>query len=196
MPNKNKKGVSEEINNTLTLEKLRKFFPDWPSEYDEAKQAELWALFAQEYYCAAIIINDEITKTRKFLNENKNIQITEDIGIRMHGHAAAIFCLAFSIELLVKAVFIKCVANKSMKPNQKIDFANHKISILIKEINEIVIIDEKEKALIKTIEQIILYGKYPTNKEPSDKKTREKLPDFHNFKLLAEPLYKKLISKI
>lgn len=177
----------------LNLDQIRKIFPDWPSEYDSAKQVNIWVTLAQEYYHAALILDDEITKNHKYLHEHEYVQRNDKILIRMGGHNPAIFCFAFALELLIKAVYIKQVAGHTMVPNQSIGFANHKISILVAEIKDIVI-SKEERELIPIIERIVCSGKYPTNKKPSDRKLRDKLPQFSDFRLLTEPLYNKLMA--
>lgn len=175
------------------LDRIRQIFPDWPSEYDEAKQASSWFTLAQEYYCAAFILEEEINKNDQLLHSKNGIVITDEIAMRMHGHEPAIFCFAFAIELLIKALFVKNVASNTILPNQTLNFANHKISDLVINIKNLILTKE-EKDLILKIEEIVVSGKYPTSKKPSDSKTRERLPCFSNFKLIAQPLYKKLMT--
>ncbi len=179
----------------MSLEDIRKFFPDWPSEFDVAKIPSHWAALAQEYYCAATVLNDEIIKCNKYLFDEKPKYPSDSIIIRLKLGRPAIFCFTFAIELIVKAVYIKKIARLKMKPNEKIFLKSHNVIELLQEMPEIEL-NDNEKQLLDSIEALIKDGKYSSGLKPSNSKEPLSLPNFINFKNIAEPLYQRLQKMI
>lgn len=173
-----------------SFESIRKAFPDWPSEFDRARQPDGWAMLAQDFYCAALIVNTETEKSHDWLHANDGKQITHEIAVRLHGQRAALFCMAFAVELIIKAVYVKKIGAKQMKPNCRINFGSHGITQLAAEMTDISLTDP-EKAAIRLAQEIIVNGKYPTSTKPKDTAESMMLPNLRRAIEMLEPIYEK-----
>jgi len=173
-----------------SLESIRKVFPDWPSEFDRARQPDGWAMLAQDFYCAALIVNTETKKVHDWLHADEGKQITHEIAVRLHGQRAALFCMAFAVELIIKAVYVKQIETKEMKPNCHIKFGNHRITQLAAKMTDISLTDS-EKMAIQLAQEIIVNGKYPTSTKPKDTIESMMLPNLRSTIEMLEPIYEK-----
>lgn len=178
----------------IKLDKIRKTFPNWPSELEVAKQSSNWASMAQSFYCASIILNDERENAQRLMNSETVNQINEDIVMRIQVEAPAIFCLAFSLELAIKAVLIKQGAITDLETGQKLPFSSHLINDLAKQIAGLDFLPNEEQCL-ELAASIIANGKYPVGKAPCELKNGVKLyPNYKDFRKMAEPLYIRLMN--
>lgn len=178
------------------LDAIRKIFPDWASEFDVAKQPDNWAMRAQDFYCAALIISEELDETHKFLHEKNGCKITEKIAIRLNGRSAGVFCMAFAIELSIKAVYVKEIAKDSMVPNERITFGNHKLVDLVRDTSLTSSMSQDELDAISLAEELIAHGKYPAALKPSDSAESMYIPDLRILIDKLKPIYVKFSNLI
>lgn len=89
------------------LEVVRKVFPDWPSELDVAKCESNWAVMAQNFYCAASVLQSEFDSVHRQMHSGEPLQMAEDIFMKQHISQPALFCMAFALELAAKAATLR-----------------------------------------------------------------------------------------
>lgn len=168
--------------------------PDWPSELDIAKQSARWAMMAQSFYCASVVLNDEREKAHRQMHMETGNQISIDLARREEVGVPAIFCLAFSLELAIKAALIQQGAIAELETGQKLPFSSHSLCELAKTIKGLNLVPIEEECLERAA-IIIADGKYPVRKKPCGAKNGlPGYPNYHNFLCTAEPLYERLMN--
>jgi hypothetical protein len=177
----------------MEIKEIRKAFPGWPSEFDVAKNPIMWAELAQQYFCAAKVLNSESNKVRFIIHENNGSVLSNSDECKLSTLTPSIFCLSFSIELAIKALYIKQFASHTMKPNVDTDFSHHRISVLAAKLTHIEL-NKEEIELLKQIEGLVISGKYRVGKSSTDTKTTNVLPNFDDLFDIIEPLYNKLMN--
>jgi hypothetical protein len=176
------------------LDKIRSVFPNWPSELDVAKTSSNWAIMAQYFYCAAKVLNDEFESTRKKLHSNSGQKMTNDILIRLEVNIPSIFCLAFSLELVIKAARIKQGDINDLENGDKIPFASHSVGKMAKEIYNLNITPEEDEWLKQTA-RLITNGKYPVGIKPKSNINGILIyPTFNDFNMGTKFLYERLMK--
>jgi hypothetical protein len=160
-----------------------------------ARQHVNWASLAQDFFCAALIVGRENQKCHDWLHANDGKVITDEIAVGLHRQRAGVFCMAFAVELVIKAVYVKKIGCKHMKPNSRIDFGNHGIVQMAEEIAEASLTDS-EKEAIRIAQEIIVNGKYPSSKKPKKDTEPLSLPNLRRAIDMMEPVYKKFAGYI
>jgi hypothetical protein len=172
-----------------SLQSIRRVFPDWPSEFDVARQPQNWASLAQDFFCAALIVKGENRRCHAWLHSDAPKPFTDEIAVGLHGQRAAVFCMAFALELTIKAAYVMTNGRKRMKPNCTIDFGSHRIIQLAEDISEGCLTDADKQA-IRLAQEIIVNGKYPTTKKPKDNAESFNLPSLEHAIEAMEPVYR------
>lgn len=179
----------------MDITNIRKVFPDWPSELDMAKMASNWAMQAQAYFCAAQVLNEESKSTNQRFHSNVEKPIDEKDLIRQQTTLPAEFCLAFALELVIKAVLVHQGKLEELASGEALPF-NHKLLDQALKINDLEITDKERETLLWASDAVIS-GKYPVSKKPSDNKNgvpvARSLSDRINE---VQPTYKKLMDII
>jgi hypothetical protein len=169
------------------INKIRNIFSDWPSEQDVAKSSENWAMLAQAFFFAAIVLNEESNYAQKLLHTYEGVEISEDLIMRLQTDIPSVFCLAFSLELAIKALLIhqRKLANIP---------ANHSLLELANKIENFKVDNSTEKVL-QWASNIVVHGKYPVSNKPSDDKNGVHPGiSFQDLILNVEPVYKRFIE--
>lgn len=178
----------------IGLDQIRQRLPNWPSELDIAKQSARWAMMAQSFYCASVVLNDEMEKAHRQMHIEMENQISIDLARREEVGVPALFCLAFSLEMAIKAALIHQGAIVELQTGQKLPFSSHSLSELAKKIKGLNLLPVEEECLERAA-NIIADGKYPVRKKPCDAKNGlPGYPNYQNFLRTAEPLYERLMD--
>lgn len=177
----------------LDLDAIRKVFPYWPSELDVAKCETNWAFLAQEFFCAASVLQQEKEAVHSRMHSREPLIMTEDVLMRTHLWRPALFCMAFALELAAKAAIIRKCQGKGIVHAKRLPFAGHCLVDLCGQLPELELSTEDEK-LIAHAEQIVVSGKYPSDIKPRDDKTIPGPPQLRLFMERAVPIYLKLMS--
>ena len=178
----------------LDLNEIRKIFPDWPSELTAAKSASNWRMMAQSFLCAAEVLHEELTSAHKAMHAQveKKVQVTQIM--RQQTYHAAVFCLAFSLELAVKTAWAKLGKLDRMANGKKVPFASHSLCKLARTIDVFDIDSETEKVL-NWADSTIRDGKYPVSLNPSDAKSGVRvIRHFGSLLNEVKPVYDKLMA--
>ena len=163
------------------------------SEFDSAKQSTLWAAYGQDFYAITKIIDEEFDEAMNWMWNGNGKVAPLKVVERRHGRIAATYCMALALELVIKAAYIQEIGIKEMKPNENAGFTNHKISDLVQKITRVELCDEELKE-VKKAEEIIIFGKYPAPKKPSDTKHYWQIPSLKRTIEKLEPIYLKYTS--
>ncbi len=185
-------GVSD-IN--MDLENIRKAFPDWPSELDVAKASGNWASQAQQYFCAAQVLSEESISAQERFRANVGKKININDLIRQQTTNPTEFCLAFAIELTIKAILVAQGKLEELVSGEALPF-NHKLLDLARQIDGLDISEEEQEILLWSSEAVF-NGKYPVSKRPSDSKNGVPISSLLREQVnKVEPLYRKLMDII
>ncbi|MBI4967693.1 MAG: hypothetical protein HZC25_06195 [Rhodospirillales bacterium] len=149
----------------IDLKRISPNFPDWPSELDVAKGASNWAFLAQQFYCAAQVLREEADRVKEEIHEqDQQVEHTEWRLWRMNLGRPAAFCIAFSLELAVKAAYVSQHPDE-IKDGSLGGLKGHSLIEKCKRISRFDFTDERMK-YVKMAEEIILDGKYPVTLKP------------------------------
>jgi hypothetical protein len=91
----------------MDISQIREIFQNWPSELDVAKQSGNWAQLAQSFFFAAIVLNEEMKNAHVRMHKNIEQMVSTDLLRRIQVRVPSIFCLAFSLELSIKAALVQ-----------------------------------------------------------------------------------------
>lgn len=174
------------------LEAVRKVFPDWPSELDVAKCEANWASMAQNFYCAASVLQGELGIVHRRMHSGEPLQITEDILMRTHVSQPALFCMAFALELAAKAATIRNCQGEGIEHAKRLPFAGHCLPELCEQLPELVLSADDKELLVQAA-QIVVSGKYPSDIKPRDDKPFPNTPQLRFFMEGAVPIYLQLM---
>jgi len=171
------------------LDEIRSVFPNWPSELDVAKTSTNWASRAQAFYSG--VLNDELNSAHNEMHSRAGQVLEAEVYLRQQTQLPAEFCLAFSLELAVKAALVKQGKLEELSSGQNLPFGNHLLHILAKQLQDFQITEE----LLKWASATVLNGKYPVRKRPSDSENgvtpvRSLTSLIHTI----DPLYHKLMG--
>jgi len=174
------------------LEAVRKVFPDWPSELDVAKCETNWASMAQNFYCAASVLQGELGIVRRRMHSGEPLEMTEDILMRTHVSQPALFCMAFALELAAKAATIRKCQGKGIEHAKRLPFAGHCLPELCEQLPELALSADDKELLVQAA-QIVVSGKYPSDIKPRDDKPFPDTPQLRFFMEGAVPIYLQLM---
>jgi hypothetical protein len=178
----------------IELGQIRKAFPNWPSELEVAKQSSNWAMMAQSFYCAAVVLNDEMKNVHRQMHSEPGMQVSVDLSRREQVGVPAIFCLAFSLELAIKAALIHQGAISDLETRKKLPFSSHSIHDLAKQVEGLHLVPNEEQCLEQAA-SVIANGKYPAGVAPCELKNGVQFyPNYEDFMRTAAPLYERLMS--
>jgi hypothetical protein len=113
---------------------------------------------------------------------------------RLHTQIPAEFCLAFSLELAIKAALVAQGELEKMTSGEKLPFPDHSLHRLAQRVDGLETSPEEERAL-RWASEAIVRGKYPVPKKPCDDKNGVSV--VRSFSALfrdVEPLYKRLMD--
>jgi hypothetical protein len=178
---------------TVDLAAIRRVFPDWPSELDIAKCEGNWASMAQNFFCAASVLQEEFVTVRERMHSREQLILSEDILKRIHLSQPAVFCISFALELAAKAATIRKIQGKGIEHEQRLPFAGHCLFNLCEQLPELNL-SKDEWALIAEAEQMVVNGKYPSDIRPRDDRTIPPAPDLRHFMDRAVPIYLRLVA--
>ena len=179
----------------VDLAAIRRVFPEWPSELDIAKCETNWASMAQNFFCAASVLQDESVTVRERMHSGEPLEMIEYIFKRIHLSQPALFCIAFALELAAKAATIRKIQGKGIEHEQRLPFAGHCLFKLCEQLPELNL-SKEEWALIAEAEQMVVNGKYPSDIKPRDDRTVQRTPDLRIFMDSAVPLYLRLVELV
>lgn len=175
------------------LKAIRKVFTNYPSELDVAKCATNWAFMAQNFYCAASVLQQEEDVVHRRMHSPEPLIMTEEIVMRTNVMQPALFCMAFALELAAKAAVVRKSQGKGIEHAKKLPFAGHCLVELCKLLPELNVSTDDQK-LIARAEQIVVNGKYPSDIKPRDDKPVPSKPQLRHFMEGAVPIYLRLMS--
>jgi hypothetical protein len=178
----------------IDLDKIRAVFPEWPSELKVAKVPGNWASRAQAFFCAAKVLNEESEQAHREIHARAGEVLSENILIRNLTQLAAEFCLAFSIELAIKAALVAQGKLDHLTSGGSLPFDNHKLKTLAKEIDGLDVTADVESTL-QWAADFVLNGKYPVPKKPNEEKNGVTITkSFYDLIAAAEPIYRRLME--
>jgi len=179
--------------NRPDLSEVRKHFPHWPSELDVAKVPAHWAQMAQSFFLAAQVLNDEQRKAHRQWLDNVGQPADLDAYKRSLTMPAAFFCLAFSLELALKAALVKQGALDNLGSGQALPFSSHNLYRLAQDVDGLYL-DADHKECLEWASEIIASGKYPVGKKPRDDTVSHVNRAFSDLTRIAGPLYGELME--
>ena len=174
------------------LEVVRKVFPDWPSELDVAKCESNWAVMAQNFYCAASVLQSEFDSVHRQMHSGEPLQMAEDIFMKQHISQPALFCMAFALELAAKAATLRKTQGEGIEHAKRLPFAGHCLPELCKQLPELSLSSD-DKKLLAHAAKIVVSGKYPSDIKPRNDKAPPSMPQLWLFMEGAVPIYLKLM---
>lgn len=184
------------MNYNTDLKQIRSAFPDWPSELDLAKVPSNWIAFASAFYCAAKVLNEESSAAFQEWTQQEGQPVRAANMIRTQTQIPAEFCLAFSMELAIKAVLVSQGKLDDLSSEAALPFGNHMLHTLARDIDGFEVTSEEEGILLWA-SRTVLSGKYPVSKKPSDSKDGVKLNrSFSELYDKVYPLYQRLMDLV
>lgn len=174
------------------LEVVRKVFPDWPSELDVAKCESNWAVMAQNFYCAASVLQSEFDSVHRQMHSGEPLQMAEDIFMKQHISQPALFCMAFALELAAKAATLRKTQGEGIEHAKRLPFAGHCLPELCEQLPELSLSSD-DKKLLAHAAKIVVSGKYPSDIKPRNDKAPPSMPQLWLFMEGAVPIYLKLM---
>lgn len=174
------------------LEVVRKVFPDWPSELDVAKCESNWAVMAQNFYCAASVLQSEFDSVHRQMHSGEPLQMAEDIFMKQHISQPALFCMAFALELAAKAATLRKTQGEGIEHAKRLPFAGHCLPELCEQLPELTLSSD-DKKLLAHAAKIVVSGKYPSDIKPRNDKVPPSMPQLWLFMEGAVPIYLKLM---
>jgi hypothetical protein len=164
------------------MKQIRNAFSEWPSELEVAKEWGNWSTMACSFFCAAVVLDEELTSAGQAMYTEAGNQLRDDQLMRRQTYLPAVFCLAFSLELAVK------------KLGKLENITNHSICEIARSIDGFAI-DAKTKEVLNWASSVIRDGKYPAPKKPSDTKSGG-FVTVHFGELLddVKPVYDRLMA--
>lgn len=144
---------------------VRVVFPSWPSELDVAVTPANWALMAQAFHIAAHILAEEQQEGLRRLHENVGRPVDVDALRRTMVAPAAAFCLAFSLELAIKAARVQQGALRNLKPGGRLPFQSHDLVALAAKVDGLGLSADDIHCLMEC-SVIVAAGKYPVGVKP------------------------------
>ena len=174
------------------LEVVRKVFPDWPSELDVAKCESNWAVMAQNFYCAASVLQSEFDSVHRQMHSGEPLQMAEDIFMKQHISQPALFCMAFALELAAKAATLRKTQGEGIEHAKRLPFAGHCLPELCEQLPELSLSSD-DKKLLAHAAKIVVSGKYPSDIKPRNDKVPPSMPQLWLFMEGAVPIYLKLM---
>ena len=174
------------------LEVVRKVFPDWPSELDVAKCESNWAVMAQNFYCAASVLQSEFDSVHRQMHSGEPLQMAEDIFMKQHISQPALFCMAFALELAAKAATLRKTQGEGIKHAKRLPFAGHCLPELCEQLPELSLSSD-DKKLLAHAAKIVVSGKYPSDIKPRNDKAPPSMPQLWLFMEGAVLIYLKLM---
>lgn len=176
------------------IDQIRRVLPGWPSELDAAKAPSNWLAMAQSFFSAAIVLDQENTSAQQAMHAGDGCQVGVDLLRRQQTSTAAIFCLAFSLELAIKGALVQQGKLDGLSHQKNLTIAHHSLIELANQIDGFTTDSETEN-LLQWASNMVLGGKYPTSKKPSDLK--DGVPVVRQFRELldvASPVYECLMA--
>ena len=154
---------------------------DGPTPLEIARSPIGWWTRSEEFYTSGeVLLKTRNANWTRWNNECVGKKVSaKDIEIRklINIETPIVFNLAFSIELIVKAILVKQESTKWIPEHGVVRFS-HDISNLIQE-NIDIELDEIEEKIAHRLEDYISYGKYPERVRPRDK--IEQFEDLFNY---------------
>ena len=174
------------------LEVVRKVFSDWPSELDVAKCESNLAVMAQNFYCAASVLQSEFDSVHRQMHTGEPLQMAEDIFMKQHISQPALFCMAFAMELAAKAATLRKIQGEGIEHAKRLPFAGHCLPELCEQLPELSLSSDDKKLLVHAA-KIVVSGKYPSDIKPRNDKAPPSMPQLWLFMEGAVPIYLKLM---
>ena len=141
-----------------------------PRPVEKARSSGNWAAKSQEFFIAGKTLAKEQLRSVEIISASNGKPIDENLAenfVKAGMFSSIVFLLAFSIELLVKAVLIEKDAAKWIPDKGRVKFQGHNISNLANE--EICIkFTEDEEKILNRITDYVSWGKYPERLNPSE----------------------------
>lgn len=150
----------------MNVKERREVFPGWPSELDVGRNADNWARLAQEFFCAAIVLNEEFTSVHNRMHSEEQIIMDDHVRSRINTNAPMQYCLGMAIELATKAVLVRDDPEKWIPQGADVKFRRHKTVDFIIEIG--LKLSESQLLSIQALSDFVIEGKYPVGLQPSD----------------------------
>ena len=173
---------------------IRSVFPDWPSELEVAKVSGNWGMMAQSFYCAANVLASEYRAGQADYHENVGFPIDEEAIKRISTIPAQFFCMAFALELAVKAALVAQGELSALKPGDKLPFGVHDLKELASSVRGIELSPD-EFSCLGLAADLISVGKYPVGIRPTQEPSHAvHTGDYSQFESFAGPLYMRFID--
>lgn len=163
------------------LKAIRRVFPRFPSEREAAAAPANWLLRAQSFCNAATVLMGEQHRHGKPAGPPCSLAAAPDL-LRLNLQAPALYCLAFGLELSLKAALV----SQGKKPE-----GHHNLLGLARKLRGLELSKRDEEAL-EIARHLLKDGKYIVSKEPKADVTPQGLPPFGDLHDLAKPLLDRL----
>lgn len=172
---------------------------DGPSPLEIARSPAGWWTRSEEFYTAGeVLLKTRQQYWKKWNEKCVGREVTDEhkeVRRLINLETPIVFNLAFSIELLVKAILVQQNPQKWVPDSGNIKFG-HKIHDLIKENIDIELSDLEEK-IAKRIHEYVSYGKYPERSRPGDTiEKHEELFNYHPYICWSLPEFYEIISSL
>jgi hypothetical protein len=175
------------------LSTLRDIFGWWPSELDIARNPGNWVMAAQSFFAAARVLDQESQLARKQMHGQVGLELNPDIFARTQTDAAAFFCMAFGLELAVKAALVSQGCLEGLETNDPLPFS-HDLPTLARRIDGLQL-STQELECLEVSKATVGSGKYPVGLRPSEDSNGVPITlSYGGFSLVAEPLYGRLLT--
>ena len=175
--------------------RVRAVFPDWPSELDAAKQVPSWIIRAQEFFFAGLVLDHEAQAAEQALRDGET-PLSESTHLRMHVRLPALFCMAFSLELAVKAALVRQGDIDALAPGERLPFTSHGLLDLARRVRGLTLTAREEDCL-RTAGDVIVSGKYPVPPVPrADRSGARVISDTSEFESDAAAIYGRLVVQM
>jgi len=157
---------------------------DGPSPLEIARDPNGWLAKSNEFYISGkILLEIRLENWDKWNKEHLGHLVTEkDKEVRqlINIKTPIVFNLAFSIELLVKAILVHQNPTKWIPDNGIIKFSHETHELIIKNIP--IKLSDLEEKISKRIHEYVSFGKYPERRRPGDIiENYENLFNFHPY---------------
>ena len=170
-----------------------------PKPLEVARYPYEWWKNSEEFFTAGeVLYNTQISSNKEMHTKYANKKFTPESIEAMRRSCMStpiIFNLAFSCELLVKAILIKQDPKKWVPDQGSVKFGHDVYHLIIDELG--IELNELETKIAKRLSDYISYGKYPERTRPGNiQETLNDLFDYHPYVSWSMREYYEIISSL
>ncbi len=166
----------------------------WLSEFDVAHHEGNWELYALSFSSAANVLAREYRKALITTNDSDWVASDCETQESLATIVAQFFCMAFALELAIKAALVSQGAMASAGPGDRLSFEGHnlrKLGQLVRDVH----LSQPELDCLEVAGELILTGKYPVGLRPGNEPSQAvHAADYDVFEVPAKRLYECFIE--